>query len=289
MTSTKYFLLCIASRLGYLGKNIRLGQAANETHLLKEAETFLGEAIWRKTENIEALSSEYWNLRNHVKDYERVSKEIAQLQGAFVDTHQQKVEGLKSVSGSLQGLADERKEALAQLNTLTLERDRIVSKAQDIRRIYDGLKIKQDVLRKEGAMLAEIEKTSSRLAEVKSDFDNLKERREEITQELAAANTKIREIEAMTSERKQHGKSQATENFQYIGDANQQISTRQAQLNSLHAQIRSLYADIGRHVSLNAPSDPQCKLAGKDQRGLIDVMTALRKSIQYNYKLAERR
>lgn len=289
MTSSKYFLLCIASRFGYLGKNVRLGQAANEAHLLKEAETFLGEAIWRNTENIEALSMEYWNLRKLVKDYERVSKEIAQLQGAFVDTHQQKVEGLKSVSGLLQGLAEERKEALAQLDTLTRERDRIVSKAQDIRRIYDGLKIKQDVLRKEGAMLAEIEKTSSRLAEVKSDFDSLKERREEITQELAAANTKIREIEAMTSERKQHGKSQSTENFQYIGDANQQISTRQAQINSLYAQIRSLYTDIGRHVSLNAPNDPECKLAGKDQRGLIDVMAALRKSIQYNFKLAERR
>ncbi len=289
MTSSKYFLLCIASRFGYLGKNVRLGQAANEAHLLKEAETFLGEAIWRNTENIEALSMEYWNLRKLVKDYERVSKEIAQLQGAFVDTHQQKVEGLKSVSGLLQGLAEERKEALAQLDTLTRERDRIVSKAQDIRRIYDGLKIKQDVLRKEGAMLAEIEKTSSRLAEVKSDFDSLKERREEITQELAAANTKIRDIEAMTSERKQHGKSQSTENFQYIGDANQQISTRQAQINSLYAQIRSLYTDIGRHVSLNAPIDTECNLAGKDQRGLIDVMAALRKSIQYNFKLAERR
>ncbi len=289
MTSTKYFLLCLASRFGYLRKNIRLGHAANEAHLLKEAEIFLGEAVWRKTENIEALSMEYWNLRKHVKDHERISKEIAQLQGVFVDSHQQNAEGLKSATDLLQGLAEERKETLAQLDTLTRERDRIVSKAQDIRRIYDGLKIKQDVLRKEGAMLAEMEKTSSRLEEVRSDFDSLRERREEITQQLAAANTKIREIEAMTSERKQHGKSQATENFQYIGDANQQISTRQAQLNSLSAQIRSLYADIGRHVSLNAPNDPQCKLAGKDQRGLIDVMVALRKSIQYNYKLAERR
>jgi chromosome segregation ATPase len=289
MTPSKYFLLCIASRFGYLRKNVRLGHAANEAHLLKEAETFLGEAIWRKTENIETLSMEYWNLRKLVKDHDRISKEIAQLQGVFIDTHQQKVEGLKSVSGLLQGLAEERKEALAQLNTLTRERDLIVSKAQDIRKIYDGLKIKLDVLRKEGAMLAEIEKTSSRLAEVKRDFDLLKERREEITQELAAANTRIREIEAMSSERKQHGKSQATENFQYIGDANQQISTRQAQLNSHYAQMRALYADIGRHVSLNAAADPACKAAGKEHRGLIDVMAALRRSIQYNFKLAERR
>ncbi len=289
MTPSKYFLMCIASHFGYFRKSVRLGHATNEAHLLKEAETFLGEAIWRKTENIEALSMEYWNLRKFAKDHERVSKEIEQLQGKFDETHQQRAEGWKTAKDSLQDLTEERKQVLSQLDTLTRERDRIVSRAKDIRRSYHGLKIKKDVLRKEGDKLGEIEKTSSRLAGIRSDFDKLKQHREKIAQEIADANARIQEIEVLAIERKQHGKSKATESSQYIGDANQQISARRAQLNSLNSQMRQLYADIGRHVSLNAPNDPECKIAGKEHRGLIDVMDALRRSIQYNFKLAERR
>ncbi|MES2980745.1 MAG: hypothetical protein V4727_00400 [Verrucomicrobiota bacterium] len=289
MTPSKYFLLCIASRFGYLRKNVRLGQAASEAHLLKEAETFLGEAIWRKTENIEALSMEYWNLRKFAKDHDRVSKEIDQIQGKFEETHQQRAEGWKTAKDSIQDLTDARKQLLSQLDTLTRERDIIVAKAREVHRNYNGLKIKQDVLRKEGAMLPEIEKTSSRLAEIRADFEQLKDRRDEIANDIASANARIQEIEESANERKQHGKSQATENSQYIGDANQQISARRAQLNSLNSQMRQLYSDIGRHVSLNAPNDRACKEAGKDHGGLIDVMDALRRSIQYNFKLAERR
>lgn len=289
MTPSKYFLLCIASRFGYVRKNLRLGQATSEGHLLKEAETFLGEAIWRKTENIEALSMEYWNLRKIAEDHDKFTKEIAKFQGVLINTHQQNVEGFKSASEMLQDLSEERKEVLVRLDSLARERDSILTKAKYMRRNYDGLKIKQDVLRKEGAMLAEIEKTSSRLAEVKKDFDLLRARREEIAQEVSAANNRLQEIEALASERKQHGKSQATEKSQYIGDANQQISASQAQINSSYAQMLLLYADIGRYVSLNAYTDPTCKEAAKDHRGLIKVMAALRQSIQYNLKLIERR
>ncbi len=289
MTSTKYFLLRLASRFGYLRKNIRLSDAANEAHLLKEAETFLGEAVWRKTENIEALSMEYWNLRKLVKDHDRVSKEIAQLQGVFNETHQQKTDSIISASDAHPDLSENRIELLAQIDTLSRERNQIVTKTQDTRRIYEGLKFKQDVLRKEGAKLTEIEKTSSRLAEMKREFNELKERLEEVSEEVATAKTRLLEIEALTNERKQYGKSQATESSQSISDANQQISARQTQINSLYPQIRLLYGDIGRHVSMNAPTDPACKAAGKDQSGLIHVITALRKSIRYNWKLAERR
>lgn len=287
MTPARYLFFRIASRFGYTRKNVRLGNAASETHLLKEAETFLGEAIWRKVEHIEALSMEYWNLRKYAKDHDQISKEIDQLQGKFNQTHLQQTEGLKIASETIQDLIAERKQVLAKLDTLARQRDRIVSKAHDIRRNYHGLKIKQDVLSKEGAKFGEIEKTSSRLAELKNDFSELKKRREKIAQDVALSNARIQDIEVLVSEHKQHGKSKSTENSQYIGDANQQISARRAQLNTLNTQMRQLYADIGRHISRNAATDPGCNEAAKDYRGLIDVMGALQRSIQYNYKLAE--
>lgn len=288
MTPSKYFLLCIASRFGYHRKSVRLGNAASETLLLKEAETFLGEAIWRKTENIEALSMEYWNLRKFTKDHETISREIRHLQGRFNETHQQRTDDWKTATDSVQELTNERKEALSHIDKLTRERDRIVTKAQDVRRSYEGLKIKQDVLRKEGNKLDEIQKTSERLSEIRIEFEALKQQRETIAQEIAAANDRIQEIEAMVGEQKKAGKSLSAVNSQSIGDANQQISARQAQINSLNTQMRQLYADIGRYISLNISTDPECKAAGKSHRGLIDVMAALRRSIQYNWKLASR-
>ena len=53
MTSTRYFIARIAQAFGYYQKSQRMGDAASEMHLLREAETMLGLSIWEKVENIE--------------------------------------------------------------------------------------------------------------------------------------------------------------------------------------------------------------------------------------------
>ena len=87
MTPSKYLFLRIASRLGYSRKMLRLSHITSESHLLKEAETLLGEAIWRETENVKALSVEYWNLKKLVKDQNTISKEFDQLQEKINETY----------------------------------------------------------------------------------------------------------------------------------------------------------------------------------------------------------
>jgi chromosome segregation ATPase len=287
MTPSKYLFFRIVSHFGFSQKNVRLDQATIESRLLKEAEIFLGEAIWRKVEHIDELSMQYWNLRKLVKDHERVSKEIEQLQGEFNESHTQQTEGWQTASDTHLDLTDERKKALGELNQLRIERDRIVAQAGDIRRQHEGLKIKQEFLSKEGSNLAEIEKTASRLAELTNDFNTIKEDKENMEEKMAVANARIREIEGLVSERKQYGKTKATESSQSVAGANQQISFRRAQANTLNAQMPQLYMEIGRYVRCLAATTPECKKAGKDHRRLIDVMNALERSIQYNIKLAE--
>ena len=289
MTPSKYFFLCIASRFGYLRKSVRLADATNEALLLKEAETFLGAAIWRHAESVQDLSMEYWNLRKFTNERETLSKEILNLQGKFNATYQEPSAGQESITESLQELTNERKKALHQINNLILERERIIAKAHDVRRNYDGLKIKQDVLQKEGDNLAEIQNTSARITEIRNEFEALKQAREMIAQDIATANARIQEMDTWIGDRKKSGKSASDVASEFIGDANQQISARQAQLNSLNTQIRQLHGDIGHYISLNYPSDTKCKKIGEDYRGLIEVMAALRISIQFNWKLADRR
>jgi chromosome segregation ATPase len=270
-------------------KSVRLAEATNETHLLKEAETFLGAAIWRHAESVQALAMEYWNLRKFTNERETLSKEILHLQGKFNATYQEPSASQESITESLQDLTNERKKALNHLDNLILERERIIAKAQDVRRNYDGLKIKQDVLQKEGDNLAEIQNASARIAEIRNEFEALKQARDKIAQDIATANARIHEMDTWIGDRKKSNKSTSDVASEFIGDANQQISARQAQLNSLNTQIRQLHGDIGHYISLNYPSDTKSKKVGEDHRGLIEVMAALRRSIQFNWKLADRR
>ncbi len=289
MTPSKYFFLCIASRFGYLRKSVRLADATNETHLLKEAETFLGEAIWHHTENVQILGMEYWNLKKLTNERETLSKEILRLQGKFNATYQEPNASQEGVTESIQDLTNERNEALTHLDNLIIARERIIANAHEVRRNYDGLKIKLDVLSKESDDQPEIQKATTRLAEIRDEFEALKQARDKIVQDIEIAHARIQEIDARMGDKKKSDKPASGMDFQFIGDANQQISARQARINSLNTQIRQLHGEIGRYNSLNYPNDPKCKKIGKGHRAQIKVMAALRRSIQYNWKLAERR
>lgn len=288
MTPSKYLFLRIASRLGYSRKMLRLSHITSESHLLKEAETLLGEAIWRETENVKALSVEYWNLKKLVKDQNTISKEIDQLQEKINETYEFRTESWKTVNESIQDLADKRKKLLDDLYALTRNRDYLVVKARKIRRHYQGLKTKQEVLRKEGDQIPEIVSTSTRMLEIRAFFEKLREERAKIGEDIAGVNAAIKEIDRLMNERKKVGQSKVAENWESVGDASQQISVRRTELNSIQLQMRQLYAETGRYISINSHKNPECKKASRDQRGLISVMAALRKSIQYNMKLAER-
>jgi chromosome segregation ATPase len=287
MTPSKYFICRIAARLGFVRKNLRLGHAATETHLLKEAETFLGEAVWKMTENIEELSMQYWNLRKISKEHEHISHEIEQLQEKFYENYQQQTDELQSTQHVYLEFTDERKQILSRIDGLARERDKVIARARDVKRRFEGVRAKQEVINHEGNDSGEMEKIAARLKDLKIEFKKLKEQREKIAEDTAAANQRIQEIEAIVREKKQHGQSKAMLTSQSIGDANQQISSRRAQLNNLNEQMTQLYAEIGRHVSIHASTEPACAKISKKHRGLINVMLALRRSIHYNYKLAE--
>jgi uncharacterized coiled-coil DUF342 family protein len=84
--------------------------------------------------------------------------------------------------------------------------------------------------------------------------------------------------------RKKERREKASEAFQHIGDANQEISTLRAELGVLDTQMRQLYTEIGKYVSRNT-ADPECRKACREMQWLVDVMGALRKSILLNHKL----
>ncbi len=287
MTSTRYFFFLAASAFGYRRKNIRMAEAAEETHLLKEAESHLGKAIWEKVENLEALSVEYWNLRKLVKERDRVADELESNQQQLTEANQERAGLMASTNEPFQDLLDERQSMLNLLEELTKQRDEIVNEAREVRRAYEGTKTKQEVLAKEGANKEkDISDIRNRLVQLKSEFSVLKVKRQKVAEKIAEGDAKVDKIDTEILNRKQARREKASEAFHHIGDANQKISTLRAEIGVLDTQMRQLYTEIGKYVSRN-PTDPECRKAGKDVQWLVDVMGALRKSILLNHKLAE--
>ena len=145
MTSSRYLIARLAQAFGYYRKNQRMADAASEMHLLREAEAQLGAAIWEKVEGIEELSVEYWNLRKFIKEKEIIRAKVAERQAWLDQAHEERATVLSSTPEFHQELIDERVALLTELERLAQQRDQIVADAREVRRTYDGLKMKLEV------------------------------------------------------------------------------------------------------------------------------------------------
>ncbi len=290
MTSSRFFIARVAQAFGYFRKSHRMADAASEMHLLREAEAQLGAAIWEKVEGIEALSVEYWNLRKFIKEKNIVRKKLEECQARLDLAHEERATVLSNTPEVHQELFDQRIVLLTELENLARRRDEIVAGAREVRRTYDGMKMKLEVLTKEsadsGSNNQEIEQVRVRLAELKTQFSDLKHQRIQIGTEIEEGDAKMDIVDEHLNEKKRSRRSDASEAFQVIGDGNKEISILRAESGVLDTQMRQLYAEIGRFISRHAVQDPACAKVVSSHQGLVDVMRALRRSIALNHRLA---
>ncbi len=290
MTSSRYFIARFAQAFGYFRKNHRMADAASEMHLLREAEAQLGAAIWEKVEGIEALSVEYWNLRKFIKEKDIIRQKLAACQARLDHAHEERATVLNNTPEVHQDLIDQRVALLTELENLARRRDEIVGEAREIRRTYDGMKMKLEVLAKEDTgsepNKQQIEQVKSRLAELKIKFSDLKRQRIQIGTDIEQGDAMVDVVDGHLNEKKKSRRIHASQAFQVIGDGNKEISILRAESGVLDTQMRQLYAEIGRFISRHAAQDPACVKAAEGHQGLVDVMRALRRSIALNHRLA---
>lgn len=290
MTPSRYLIARVAQTFGYFRRNQRMADAASEMHLLREAEAQLGIAIWGKVEDIEELSVEYWNLRKFIKEKEIIRKKVEACQLELDKAHEERASVLNNTPEVHQELMDQRVLLLTELEQLALRRDEIVAEAREVRRAYDGFKMKLEVLTTEAKGTAadkeKIDEVKRRLAELKIKFSDLRKQRIQIGSEIEAGDDKVDRVDEQLNEKKKDRRLHASEAFQVISDGNKEISILRAESGLLDTQMRQLYAEIGRFVSRNTHRHPACAAAASSHQGLVDVMRALRRSIALNHRLA---
>lgn len=286
MTPARYLVARFAKAFGWNRRQRRMSDAAAESHLLREAEQVLGLAVWERVENVEALGIEYWNLRRITKEKAELEQQLVGSEASLTEAHEQRVELMNAKSDLQIELEEKRSVVIAELEELAKKRDAVIREARDIRRVYDGLKMKFEVTERDGESQL-IEDTRTRMNELRDRFNSLKDEREEVTDAVTAKDLLVKEIDELLHDERQKHREIASTAFQQIGQMNRDISSTKAQYGLLEAQARQLYSEIGRHISRNSHVNEQCRAAAKGHIPMIEVMEALRKSVTMNHRLAE--
>ncbi|MES2995612.1 MAG: hypothetical protein V4733_02255 [Verrucomicrobiota bacterium] len=290
MTRSGFLLFRIGKALGYFRKAHRMADLAAETHLLRDAETHLGSRIWREVENIEALAVEYWNLRKLAKESARLEGELAACQEQLDSAHRERAAMLNEAPGNVREFQERRGSQIKLLENLARERDRVIHDARGIRREFVGQRTKLEVLMKENPATErhaqEVARIQQQLLDLRKRFDGLKNQRGMIANDINAGNELIQRIEQELAGHRGHRRGTAATALQTIGEGNKAFSNLKAQKSIIDAQMRQLFGEIGRYVSRHA-DDRTCARAFAAERNLVEVMRALRRSIQLNQRLVE--
>jgi len=286
MTPTRYYIARCGQFFGIIRKNQRMSDAATEAHLLRDAEAYLGAAVWQNAENIEPLSSEYWTLRKLFREKEALLAKMEECQSQLDQAHDERTTLLTAALEPTQKLLDERAAIISELEKMGAQRDKIIKEAKDVRKTYEGLKMKLEFLSESEAATPEIDKVQARLADLKKRFNELKNQRDEIGHKIELDDKEIGRLEEQIAFEKSGRKASASGVLQIIGVVNKNFTLLRSELGTLDSRMHHYQLEIGRYISRNASIDSACAKAAAKQRGLVSIMRALRHSIQLNQRLA---
>ena len=292
MNSTRYIFANLASSFGLHLKNKRLSEAADEAHLLRQAEEILGEYIWEKVENIDAVNVEYWNLRKHQIAMEKLEGEIQGANEILEASHEKRNIVLNDTSDDSASLEETKDDLLAKSAKMAADRDAILAKAKQIKRNLEASATKVTVLKSQeekglGVDNQElIQQENDRRAAYKRDFVDLKKERERLRIEMESMNCRISDIDAELNASRKRLRDKAVSAYHNIGEATRNQSKLRAEVGMNEQEMSLYFAEIGQYVSSNIDKDPACAEVCGDHATLVTQIQMLRSSIELNHKLA---
>ena len=200
MNSSRYMIARLALSFGVKRKTKRLSEAADEMYILRQAEEILGEDVWEQAEKIEETSVEYWMLRKLTLTLNELTESIDKA-GVVLDTSQEERNAvLNQTNKACLALEKKRDELISRSEVIIAERDRVIGKAQKIRRKFDASRTKIQVLSGEADTVEIIKGERQKLAAYKVNFAALKISRDEVGEKTQILDDKINRIEAAISE-----------------------------------------------------------------------------------------
>lgn len=292
MNSSRYILARIAMSFGLFNKNKRLSEAADELHLLRQAEEILGADVWPQVEEIEEISVDYWTLRKDQLEIDKLEEQINQADNILDASEEERNAILNHSSTVAQAIEKSRNNLVKELEKLTVQRDHILTSAQQVKRRFEASRTKvsvlstQDTDSQSNENQTTINEERAKLAGYKEELAELKNERDQVVTQISDINIKISNIETELSTDRKRLRDEASSAYQNMGKANRDKSKLHAEAGLIEEHMKEHYSTIGRYISMNAGTDPICAQLCKENSHLVAQMQSLRSSIALNHKLA---
>lgn len=286
MNGIPYLVARLFAKCGIYRKTKRLTDAADESHLLKQAEIILGVDLWSECESVEELSVEYWTLRKLEKEKDELQFRFDEANRELEHCSEQRNQVLNNANESYQSLECDLAALIRNRDDLSKERDSIIAKAHLERRKIESIRTKVEVLLSQPEQVDEVEHANNLIAQYLEDFDQLKVSRNLIAADISVVSVEIESLKKLISDERNNLKAEASVGFQSIGKANRESSQIAADIGLLDLTMQKSYIKIGHYLSRNSGIDPVCSKICAKHMGVINQMRSLRESILRNQKIA---
>ncbi len=291
MNAFGFFLRRLAWQFGIRRERARWNAVTHETQILSEAQDLLGRLAWPNVSGIEELTGEYWQLRDMDNQQAKLREESESL-----------IERIESMQSDLNGIEAKYASRIDELRAkktgimdnaaqVTDEMDEIRERDQATRQRFASLKRKLDVLkRQEGQDLsAEIEKTRTALVELKKEHDQCSAALEAKENEVAEIEGGVQEVDEAISQQREEMKRESSDLVAEIGRMSKRVADLSAKIGALENSKTELAFQVGQYLSNNADSrNPEVQKVLRPYRSIMGQIGQLRKSIQFNQRLARR-
>ena len=261
--------------------------ANKELQVLKEAEDLLGRVAWREADDVDELTGEFWQLRNIEGQEQELENEIERLTDENEGLEDEIFDLTEDLHEEIDQLVEQRNEVAEDVDQYLLEIEEIREEAAEIRRRFDGHKVKYKVLKEQNGSEEDLENIQGVLKELREQFNERKDLTISRNEQIESVETRLLQVdEAIHAKRTEIGQKTAKIS-QKIGENSKRLADCMAKLGAYERERSDLQSKIGLYLSANPTGTPGLRKATQRHMDLVGRINYFRKSIQYNQRLAK--
>ena len=287
MNSFGYLFHQFAARFGLVSTRSYLRNATEEAVLLAEAQVLLGKLAWKDLEDVDDISTEYWNLRELQREQDSTQTKLSDFtksQNALMEEPNEAPDVLTNESFQLEeSIRENRSTYLDSLAEIQQE----IGKSNKLYKRFNGLKLKLNVLKNEGADEADLAKIRDQLRETRDEYSSLSRviaKKKEAASVIEEQGNELQDKAAKNREQITDHHRRRTRN---IAENSKTIVEFSARIEQIEKKKRELQKDIGKFLCHNCGKQEDLAAVTKKFSPLLGRIRSLMESIRLNYRLAE--
>lgn len=287
MNAFGYIVRRVLWQFGLKRAKKRWEVANRELQILKEAEDLLGKVAWREAGEVEELTGEFWQLRNIENQEEKLTAELEAVRRENEALEDKIFDVTDDLHDEVDALVAKREKVAEEVDRYLQEIEDIRELAAEIRRRFEGYKVKYRVLKEQGDDSAQLEEIQSILQELRDEFNQRKEQTLERNQQVERIEARLLEIDEEIQGKRAEISRRTAKVSIAIGENSKRLADLMAQLGAFERERKDLQSKIGLYLSANPDTTPATRKATERHMDLISKINYFRKSIQYNQRLAK--